>query len=63
MDTYTATIFTGQKEYKRKSGDDLEILYTWMLAEVQNKFGGFHGHIAHNKTGEIVRKFRTCAPE
>ncbi|ASQ46881.1 hypothetical protein [Legionella clemsonensis] len=55
---YTAKIYSKDAEIERKSGDDVEELYLWMLTYVNGKGCGTHGEIFDNITEEVVRTFK-----
>lgn len=55
---YTAKIYSTDKEIARKSGDDIEELYIWMLTYENGGCCGSHGEIFDNITEEVVRKFK-----
>lgn len=60
---YTAKIYLEKDEMVHNSGDDLDGLYTWMLAQAEDKFGNVHGEIVDNQSQEVVRKFRKAPPD
>ncbi|PJD91547.1 MAG: hypothetical protein CK426_00390 [Legionella sp.] len=60
MFNYTAKIYFDTCEIKTRSGNQLNELYVWMLAQVQGKFGNLHGQIINNKTHLIEKEFRSC---
>lgn len=55
---YTATIYSGDEEIAHQEGDDIDDLYTWMLAKTTDAFGDINGEVVDNETGETVRCFR-----
>jgi hypothetical protein len=59
---YTAKMYLEKDEIASKSGDDLDGLYTWMLAHAEGK-GNVHGSIVDNNSHEIVRQFRKSPPD
>jgi hypothetical protein len=61
--TYTANIYSAEKLITSKSGDDIEQLYIWMLAQVEGLSGLIKGEIIDETTQEIVRKFKKAAVE
>lgn len=60
---FTAKIYLDADQILENSGDDIDHLYTWMLAQAEEKFGNVHGVVIDNKTQEVVRKFRKVPPE
>lgn len=60
---YTAKIYFDDDEVAEESGDDIDVLYNWMLTNTQGKFGNFHGAIFDNKTGEVVKTFKHSPPD
>jgi len=60
---YTAKIYFDEGEVDHESGNDIEILYNWMLMKTQGKFGNFNGEIRDNKTGKVVKSFRKAPPD
>jgi len=60
---YVAKIFVDDEEVSHESGNDVDELYTWMLANSQGKFGNLSGEIIDNKTGKVVKSFRKSPPD
>ncbi len=60
---YTARIFLEKDEIEGGYGDDLEDLYTWMLAQAEGKFGNVHGEIIDTTTNKVVKKFVKAPPD
>jgi len=60
---YTAKMYLDKDEILQNSGDDMDQLYTWMLAQAEGKFGNIHGEVIDNMTQEVVRQFRKVPPE
>lgn len=60
---YTAKIYYDRDNVADKNGDDVDELYTWMLAKTQGEFGSYHGEIIDNKSGKVVKTFRKTPPE
>jgi hypothetical protein len=58
MSKYTAKIYHANDEIEDCTGDDLDELYTWMLAQAEGKFGSVRGEIIDNKTNKVVKQFR-----
>ncbi|STX41478.1 Uncharacterised protein [Legionella donaldsonii] len=61
MFTYTAKIYFDNFEITTNSGNKLESLFIWMLAQVQGKHGNLSGQVMNNKTHLIEKEFRACA--
>lgn len=61
MFTYTAKVYFDTFEIANRSGDNLELLFIWMLSQVQGKFGNLSGKLTNNKTHFIEREFCTCS--
>lgn len=60
---YKATIYVDKGEVAHEEGDDIDVLYRWMLTKTQGKFGNFHGEIIEKKTGKVVKSFRKSPPD
>ncbi|AMV16174.1 TPA: hypothetical protein JAJ32_002883 [Legionella pneumophila] len=60
---YTARIYSNEKIIQYKSGDDIEKLYIWMLAEVSDTPGDIRGEIIDNATTKVVRHFKKAPVE
>lgn len=60
---YTAKIYLEKDEILQGSGDDIDQLYAWMLAQAESHFGNVHGEIIDNKTHERVKQFRKAPPD
>lgn len=60
---YTAKMYLDKDEILQNSGDDMDQLYTWMLAQAEDKFGNIRGEVIDNVTQEVVRQFRKVPPE
>ena len=58
MSTYTAKLYEGEQEILHKSGDDIDALYVWMLAQAHGKAGNFSGDIINDATKEIIKHFK-----
>lgn len=58
MSIYTAKLYEAEQEIQRKSGDNLDELYVWMLAQAHGKPGNFSGDVINNQTEEVVRHFK-----
>lgn len=63
MFEYTAIVSIGKKEVTRKSGNELDSLYAWMLSVAEGKTGHYKGQIIENKTKQIIKQFRTSSEE
>ncbi|MCP0914896.1 MULTISPECIES: hypothetical protein [Legionella] len=63
MFTYTAVLSIDSQEIARKTGNDMEELYIWMLSQAHGKTGHFYGYIVDNETKERVKSFRTNSVE
>ncbi|MDR3504396.1 MAG: hypothetical protein P4L79_17650 [Legionella sp.] len=61
MFTYTATIYFDDVEITTCSGDNLESLVVWMLAQAQGQLGNLSGQITNNKSHLVEREFQACA--
>lgn len=61
MFTYTAKIYFDDSEITKRSGDNLEPLFVWMLTQVQGKFGNLSGQVINNKLHLVEREFRACS--
>lgn len=55
---YTARIYADENPIMQSSGDDVEKLYIWMLAQVHSTPGDIRGEIINNATKEIIRRFK-----
>ena len=60
---YTAAVYTGDEQFAKQDGNDLDELYTWMLIQGSIYFGDVHGEIIDNNTKKTIRTFRKCAIE
>lgn len=60
---YTARIYADEKIIMHTSGDDVEKLYIWMLAQVNDTPGNIRGEVIHNATQEVVRRFKKAPIE
>ena len=60
---FTAKLYLDKDDIAENVGDDVDRLYTWMLAQADEKFGDVHGEVINNATGEVVRKFRKVPPD
>lgn len=60
---YTATLYCKDEKIATETGDDIDELYTWLLVQVDGKFGDIHGEVCDNNTLKIVRKFRKAPIE
>ena len=63
MYEFTAKIFDGNQEIERRTGNDSDILYIWMLTQVQGKFGDLKGIIIDNSSSEIIKTFNACSSD
>lgn len=63
MNKYTAKLYLAKDEIVDSEGDDIDKLYSWMLAQAEGKFGSVHGEIIDNKTNKVVRQFRKSPPD
>lgn len=54
---YIAYVYCNEEKIATQSGDDIEHLYAWMLAQVNGNFGNVHGEIVECKTNEIIKTF------
>ncbi|MBI2785595.1 MAG: hypothetical protein HYX60_04515 [Legionella longbeachae] len=60
---YTAKIYVDDVMIADSSGDDVEQLYIWMLAQVNGAPGNIRGEIIENATQNIVRHFKKAPIE
>lgn len=60
---YTASVFCGEEQIAQKVGNDIDVLYTWMLTQGCVHMGDIHGKIIDNETQKIIRTFRKSAIE
>ncbi|MHB1946643.1 MAG: hypothetical protein ACYCQI_00840 [Gammaproteobacteria bacterium] len=60
---YTAKMYLDKDEILQNTGDDMDQLYTWMLAQAEDKFGNIRGEVIDNMTQEVVRQFRKVPPD
>lgn len=61
MFTYTAKIYFDDFEIMNRSGNDLEVLFIWMLSQAQGELGNLSGQITNNKSKLIEKEFQACA--
>jgi hypothetical protein len=61
--SYTAKLYFNNQVIDEKHGEDIDVLYCWMLGNAQENIGNVYGEIIHNKTGKIVGTFRKSAIE
>ena len=59
MLTYTARLYFDVSEINSSSGNDLDSLFIWLLAQAQGKSGNFNGQVINNKTNSVEKEFRT----
>jgi hypothetical protein len=55
---YTATAYCNEEKIAAKEGEDVEMLYAWMLLQANGNCGDVHGDIVDNKTKKVVRTFQ-----
>ncbi|WP_133138075.1 hypothetical protein [Legionella rowbothamii] len=61
MFTYTAKIYFDDFEITKRSGNDLESLFIWMLTQAQGKLGNLSGKVINNKSHLVEKEFQACA--
>lgn len=61
MFTYTAKIYFDDSEITKRSGNNLESLFIWMLAQAQGQSGNLSGQITNNKSKILEKVFQACA--
>jgi hypothetical protein len=60
---FIAKVYCNEEEIAHRTGEDIDLLYAWMLQQVGENFGDVHGEIIDNKTNQVVRKFRKAGIE
>lgn len=60
---YTASVYCGEEQIANQAGNDLDVLYTWMLTRASTHIGNIHGEIIDNQTQKVIRTFRKSAIE
>lgn len=60
---YTASVYCGEEQIANQAGNDIDVLYTWMLTQGSTHIGNIHGEIVDNQTQKVIRTFRKSAIE
>lgn len=60
---YTATLYSGEEQFAKQIGNNVDELYTWMLIHANGHAGELHGKIIDNQSQEILKTFRTAPIE
>jgi hypothetical protein len=55
---YTANAYCNEEKIATQCGDDIDMLYAWMLLQANGNFGDVHGEIIDNITQEVIRTFQ-----
>lgn len=55
---YLATLYCNEEKIATREGDDVDLLYAWMLSQVEDNFGNVHGDIIDSSTNKIVKTFQ-----
>lgn len=54
---FTAIVYCKEEQIAIQTGNDIDQLYTWMLAQVGSSFDDVHGELIDNDTHKTIRTF------
>lgn len=63
-DKYTAIIYIEKTiEILRKTGNDIDELFIWIVTEATQSTDDLHGKVIDNKSHKTIRKFQKTQPD
>lgn len=60
---YTASVYCCDEQIATRVGNDIDVLYTWMLTQGAAHIGDINGEIMDNHSKKIIKTFRKSAVE
>lgn len=55
---YTANAYCNEEKIAAREGDNIDLLYAWIILQANGKFGDVHGEVIDNTTNKVVRTFQ-----